>query len=108
MPLGSITFPTAAMNYSIFAMLHLLIYSIIFCSIESINLFWNTCQNQPQTYRPTHKGKKAGRCRMEKLAQLALWPDQPTTVDLTSNIGKMSTPNVHDESKLQLCVLNTE
>ena len=67
--------------------------------------------NHPQTYHRTHRGKKAGRRRMEKLAQLALRPDQTPTVNLTtstSNIGKISTPNVHDESKLQLCVLNTQ
>ena len=48
---------------------------------------------------------------MKKLAQQALWPNEPPTVNLTtstSNIGKISTPNVHDESKLQLCVLNTQ
>ena len=59
----------------------------------------------------THRGKKAGRRRMEKLAQLALRPYQPPTVNLTtwtSNIGKISTPNVHDKFKLQLCVLNTQ
>ena len=78
--------------------------------MSQINCF-GILANRPQTYRPTHRGKKAGRRRMEKLPQLALRPDQLPPANLTtstSNIGNMSTPNVRDESKLQLCVLNTQ
>ena len=78
--------------------------------MSQINCF-GILANRPQTYRPTHRGKKAGYRRMEKLAQLALRPDQLPTANLTtstSNIANISTLNVHDESKLQLCVLNTQ
>ena len=83
------------------------ITALSFASLSPLNCF-GILANQHQSFRPTHRGKKAGRRRMEK--QLALRPDQPT-VNLTastSNIDKNSTPNFHDESKLQLCVLNTQ
>ena len=84
--------------------------ALSYSAVSQINCF-GILANRPQTYRPTHRGKKAGRRRMEKLPQLALRPDQLPTANLTtstSNIGNISTPNVHDESKLQLCVLNTQ
>ena len=86
------------------------ITALSYSALSQINCF-GILANRPQTYRPTHRGKKAGRRRMEKRAQLALRPDQLPTANLTtstSNIGNISTPNVHDESKLQLCVLNTQ
>ena len=84
--------------------------ALSYSAVSQINCF-GILANQPQAFRPTHRGKKAGRRRMEKLPQLALRPDQLPTANLTtstSNIGNISTPNVHDESKLQLCVLNTQ
>ena len=66
------------------------ITALSFAALSLLNCF-GILANQPQAYRPTHRGKKAGRRRMEKLAQLALWPDQPT-VNLTastSNVEKI-------------------
>ena len=78
------------------------ITALSYSALSQINCF-GMLANRHQTYRPIHRGKKAGRCRMEKLAQLAVRPDQVPTANLTtspSNIGNISTPKVHDESKL--------
>ena len=86
------------------------ITALSYSALSKLNCF-GILANRPQTYRPTHRGKKAGRSRMEKLVQLALRPDQLPTANLTTstyNIGNISTPDVQDESKLQLCVLNTQ
>ena len=81
--------------------------ALSYSAVSQINCF-GILANRPQTYRPTHSGKKAGRRRMEKLAQLALRPDQLPRANLTTSTSNIWTPNVHDESKLQLCVLNTQ
>ena len=53
------------------------ITALSFATLSLLNCF-GILANQPQAFRPTHRGKKAGRRRMERLAQLKLRPDQPT------------------------------